>query len=77
MCNKTEIPNAAVGLFPPFKLLNLAPCSMLYFFLLKVCLQYQNVKFFSPISLSLNTLISPDHTAQKYLYFGSFLQVYE
>lgn len=29
MCNKTETPNAAVGLFPPFKLLNLASCSML------------------------------------------------
>lgn len=29
MCNKTETPNAAVSLFPPFKLLNLASCSML------------------------------------------------
>lgn len=52
MCNKTEIPNAAVGLFPPFMLLNLAPCSTLYFFLRKVCLQYQNVKFFSPSHLA-------------------------
>lgn len=35
MCNKTDIPNAAAGLFPPFRLLNWAPCSMLYLFSLQ------------------------------------------
>lgn len=47
-----------------------APCYT--FFLHKVCLQYQNVRFFSPISLSLNILMSPIMLLKSICILGAF-----